>query len=543
MSKKKNINDIFNNVDDSIVQRIADITPASDEEVRKKVYNNSMKKSGRQSEDYEDQVSGVEIKRRQPVMRYVSIAAALALIAGSGVIGYNAMNNSRVIDESTSAETDIIDETDEAPAESADIPEESTDNAETDNAPAADYEIADFDMNTQLGIYGKMINSVDYFNKASGRVVSSDTSGNTLYSVVDFEVDMTNSRCYEDTTRYVVEDTAPVIDGGDIIGEIHPDYGKLQIYCDGENVYDFWSDTKVYHRSNADLGCINHRTGPQIDPQSVQDWFTDLRANYDKYADCNTISNWIFNDDEEYHKIFRNASSNLRTAFYVIEPQFDAVPYLADFDSWTIDGSTEYAGRDCVALSGYYNENYIMPSHSNWVNEDEGTVPGCKYEMKVDKATGCLLNFKSYDANGDVLIWFRVENISFDDDAADVRTIDFSSYKTSEEVYQEYLDSLEYDEETGFTVNENGQTYGCAPDRIDRAHYDQLPELIAMGGDKYHPGYVYKDEMFEVFGDDPDSAFIEWNQFYTEGDICKSLTVYDVNGKDVIDTIYFYRQP
>ena len=99
----------------------------------------------------------------------------------------------------------------------------------------------------------------------------------------------------------------------------------------------------------------------------------------------------------------------------------------------------------------------------------------------------------------------------------------------------------------GYGVNSHGETYASAGQiHMERKVYDQLPDLIAFGGDSFKTGYVRKTELFEVLGDDPDDAMNHLMQDFNKTDTAveaASLNVYDKEGENVIAVIKYYKEP
>ena len=99
----------------------------------------------------------------------------------------------------------------------------------------------------------------------------------------------------------------------------------------------------------------------------------------------------------------------------------------------------------------------------------------------------------------------------------------------------------------GYGVNSHGETYASAGQiHMERKVYDQLPDLIAFGGDTFKTGYVRKTELFEVLGDDPDDAMNHLMQDFNKTDTAveaASLNVYDKEGEQVLHVIKYYKEP
>lgn len=88
--------------------------------------------------------------------------------------------------------------------------------------------------------------------------------------------------------------------------------------------------------------------------------------------------------------------------------------------------------------------------------------------------------------------------------------------------------------ESAFSVNNNGQTYGTAGDKM----YDEdLPDLISVIGDHGVHGYVTKDDFLDDDGITSPEEAVAFMEAKANGDIpVKVWTVYASDGETVIDT-------
>jgi len=176
MSKKRNAKKILQNADEKTVRRIADSYPAVDEKKKKELYSRIEQRVKMCTDDeYADRVSGVEVLRSSAMMRYLTTAAALVLVIGGGTLAISRMGTAPNVYSDIENETveEITDGefTEEGEKEYfEDIAEEPADEENVlDFTLTVDSYPANFDMTTKEGILGKMINSSDYFDKASGR--------------------------------------------------------------------------------------------------------------------------------------------------------------------------------------------------------------------------------------------------------------------------------------------------------------------------------------------------------------------------------------
>ncbi len=89
---------------------------------------------------------------------------------------------------------------------------------------------------------------------------------------------------------------------------------------------------------------------------------------------------------------------------------------LEFFDKWEIDEETTYLNRGAIKISGEYN--YV------------GKTQEEKYNMVIDKATGIVLKYESFDNDNNVVNSLETTEIHVDEGISkDIFEIDLSKYK------------------------------------------------------------------------------------------------------------------
>ena len=376
---------ILENTDRETVEEISEYPSVTGSE-RKKLYRELSARSSINNSDYAEQVGGVEVIRRSHWHRKMCAAAAMtALVLGISGTFYALRKGEPKNSGKTSPtkENSLMSEiaTPESPSESG----------KAQRVPK------DYDMSTQEGVYFKMLNSIDYFDRVSGELIDC-TIGLPYCGIVEFESDLTTSKSYSHYMLYSINDPEEAAEGGepDIVPWTEPDgFIELIEYCDGIH----------HHIFDVDSG------GYSFD-QKVYSRFEDAT-----YKDENRHT--VDNDGNDIWQI-RSDVCNVRKAHMCLSPQEITFGFLTDFDSWCIEGTQEHLGRECIVIHGT-----LSGKHSN--NPDVSD-----FEFYVDKQTGTLLKYIGRNKSGGISEFLYVRSIAFDDDAANVREVDISEWEGAE---------------------------------------------------------------------------------------------------------------
>lgn len=342
---------ILEKADKKTVETLSERYRTINDKEGEKIFQKSISKcSSEKVFSTENQVQGVDVYCRPKWHRTVQITAAvLALTLGvSGTVFalYNSPERMTNVTESYEDTTAVTTES-EHPSEQ-------------------------FDMSTQEGIYYKMLTSVDFFDRVSGRLVQSKNG--ISFNDVEFEIDMDSSRSYSHIRQYWTNSLQEVMDDNlsdaELITDEYDTYDFIN-YSDGTHLHTYNNISKKHDY----LSLSVRRKDSEIIP------YDELR-NSNKWQYKNNPLNCPYADDSLF-------------------PQVIASSFLADYDAWQIDGETEYLNRKAVSIRG---------------TDDSFT-------MLTDKETGVLLKFISYTENGKIAQFISVLDIAFNDDALEVRNI------------------------------------------------------------------------------------------------------------------------
>ena len=194
---------------------------------------------------------------------------------------------------------------------------------------------------TKEDILHMMLNSIDYYNYASGTVAYANPNDLSCAIIVDFQSDIPSSKSYS----HIVQKNTELAKVNAAINQTF-----LNVLTDVNMSENILTDREVYY--NFDSG---------ISLNNVERSYKDM-----SYATISRSNVSVINDDERFEidengipcYYYRANPTNVDDASICLFPQEMAFGFLLDFGLWDIDGSEIYEGRDCVVLSGKTNEDY-----------------------------------------------------------------------------------------------------------------------------------------------------------------------------------------
>ncbi len=244
---------------------------------------------------------------------------------------------------------------------------------------------------TKEEIYNKMLNSVDYYNKASGTFI---VYGNMTGSVIEFETDIENSKAYCRETEISITNPDEMASGIDIVeGEFPSGYipSDRIVYCDGENIHDINESTKqIYSQTEKAVTLEESRNNTE----KIMSLYVDA----------------IFSNR-------RDATNTVYAEPYLF-PQVMAVRHLPDFSKWEILRTETYAGRTCTVICNN-NTGEVYPD-------------GNSVTMYIDNETGVLLYYRIEDKASNLQGCMITDYIAFDENTEDVREVNLDDYEVIE---------------------------------------------------------------------------------------------------------------
>lgn len=297
---------------------------------------------------------------------YITILASIVVIGGIAASAFIKDINGKSLINETYAE--INEEHAETPVSQENVTQSQDVQEVRTLEKAVDYTIAD-----KSDVYHMMLNTVDYYNTASGTVIRAD--GNDSINVITFQTDLINSESY-----------------------------SASALCSSDNV----ETISAYSLSDFD-NVVYCADGLMT---TVSEGSTDtVEGNVTYLSDCEPIddSERISTADDGYPIYrFRQNPTNVPFASICLFPQEMAFGFLQDQELWEITGTTEKNGLTCYIINGRTSEAYGEKLNV------------ATFEFLVDVNTGILVQYEGYSSDGVLSDYMYTQNIQFDDNAEPV---------------------------------------------------------------------------------------------------------------------------
>lgn len=360
--KKKFELSLLENSDKQTVETLADEYPAVTEKERKQLWNALSRRScAEEQSDFAGRAYVYKSYKFRKTTSFAAMCAAIMLIVTGSIFTMKILSKSDVTMNNfyQDIETSAVIESETA-------------------EPSA----SETDEKTKLIL--KMLNSIDYYDKASGRLV---TKGNgNSFNDVEFEIDLTTARSYSHIRQYWIDSPESAMSG---------DYTKAELITDEYGTYDFinYSDGERLHSYNT-YSKVHEVTDGVVSRTESYEIPDDER----RYTKPDGTPSWRY----------RINPLNCDFAMSSLFPQMFVLDVLNDTEKWRIDGLQTYLDRECISVSG------------------------TDFTALIDEKTGVLMKYIATDENGDISDYICVQSIAFDGEAADVREIDILEWEGAE---------------------------------------------------------------------------------------------------------------
>lgn len=231
------------------------------------------------------------------------------------------------------------------------------------------------DATTKDGIRELMLNSTDYFNTVSGDFLytKNDKSGDLF--ILSLECDIDASTAKTDIMQVYPTNMQDVKNG------LEPIYNDAEIP---------WSRTQIADGTNWILK--NSLTGDIIDQGAV--------VTRDQLIHEPIEKRFYINSDGSSSSVMRADPTNTYFARRILTPEELTFSLLCSSDEWNITGTEEYAGRNCVIITGTAPDFYT---------EKNDVV---SFIMYVDKETGILLKYVGLNAEQEIVKFTYTKRIA-----------------------------------------------------------------------------------------------------------------------------------
>lgn len=306
--------------------------------------------------------------------KIIAVMSAVAIV-GMGTAGFSILtaqaDDVANISESIAEETTVTTKNNNAVVNYFETP------ATTVNLKVAPENITD-----RKTLLTMIINSIDYFNTASGTF--RETVAGQEYTAT-FATDMTTSTAYE---------------------KINLNDREMEMYTQNGRTVEI---------DNANNTMTNTGFTAQRDNALVESPSPDI-FEYNITTDEQGIPTYIG----------REQATCLSVSRAVVQPTEISFNLLADFSNWEITGYDEYLGRECISVKGVAN-----PYASEKFNVTT-------FELKVDTKTGILLSYEGYGENGELNDYMIVDEIHIDEQDTDIKKTVTDKFNQNIEKYSTF---------------------------------------------------------------------------------------------------------
>lgn len=220
----------------------------------------------------------------------------------------------------------------------------------------SEFELKTLDPKSKEDYINKILNSVDFYNKVSGKIETNMLNGD-FYNV-EYILNFNEGKSYEH-----------------IIGN---DYDEETYVLDGLK-YEFDNISKTQNK-----GITIEKL--KFDDNYVAHFNSEFQSNYG--------SEYVY--EKDFTGIYYSAMLSIYPRQYVNDLMYD-------FDLWEIGDKTTYLGRDCRIIKG------TIPSEFQHSFGNAET-----FKLIMDRETGIIFNLECYTEEGDLSVYSHTINISFD---------------------------------------------------------------------------------------------------------------------------------
>lgn len=232
---------------------------------------------------------------------------------------------------------------------------------------------------TKDDIFHMMLNTVDYFNKASGTFIFNCSDPNNR-TIVDFQTNMLDTTSYSE------------------VKHIYVDGLSTSISMNSESVT---VDQIVYCQNNDKITLNEENKTYNISPFSTY--------SLESCAPIKDEDRITIDPDGMPCYSYRSNPTNVEFSSMCLLPQEITMGFLQNQDLWEIEGVKEFSGLDCYVIHGKTSEDY------------GAKLNVAEFEFLVDVNTGVLVRYEGFDENGNLSDFMYTENLKFDDSAESVQ--------------------------------------------------------------------------------------------------------------------------
>ncbi len=231
---------------------------------------------------------------------------------------------------------------------------------------------------TKDDIFHMMLNTVDYFNKASGTFIFNCSDPNNR-TIVDFRTNMLDTTSYSEVKHIYVDGlSTPISMNSESVT------ADQIVYCQNNDQITLNEENKTYNISSFSTHSLENCA-----PIKDEDRITIAPDGMPCYS-------------------YRSNPTNVEFSSMCLFPQEITIGFLEDRELWEIEGIKEFSGLNCYVIHGRTSEDY------------GAKLNVAEFEFLVDVNTGVLVRYEGFDANGNLSDFMYTENLKFDGSAESV---------------------------------------------------------------------------------------------------------------------------
>lgn len=231
---------------------------------------------------------------------------------------------------------------------------------------------------TKDDIFHMMLNTVDYFNKASGTFIFNCSDPNNR-TIVDFRTNMLDTTSYSKVKHIYVDGlSTPISMNSESVT------ADQIVYCQNNDQITLNEENKTYNISSFSTHSLESCV-----PIKDEDRITIAPDGMPCYS-------------------YRSNPTNVEFSSMCLFPQEITIGFLEDRELWEIEGIKEFSGLNCYVIHGRTSEDY------------GAKLNVAEFEFLVDVNTGVLVRYEGFDANGNLSDFMYTENLKFDGSAESV---------------------------------------------------------------------------------------------------------------------------
>ena len=235
---------------------------------------------------------------------------------------------------------------------------------------------------TKDDIFYMMLNSIDYYDKVSGRFVHK-SARSEYYDEVIFQTCLSETNAFSVYRGYYADEDT---DEEKIsVGTVESEQENAQ-YCDGNSFISVFPKSKTWENISA-----------EIIPLTKVIHVADQNRTFIK-------------DGIQGYSCEINPNNVILSSLCLF-PQEYAFGYLLDQSLWEISEITDYQGRTSYVING------------NTTPEYGAQMKVATFEFIVDANTGVLMRYDGYNENGELCDFMHTDNIKFEEESEPVEVL------------------------------------------------------------------------------------------------------------------------